>query len=88
MRILDVNHYVDKLAKEFPEVDEKSIKDIITTGNMSIYNILRKTTATIALQGKVSEDEHRSFIMYRHNHVAYNNKAKVIQRKKDKEDGK
>lgn len=88
MKILDIKHYVAELAKEFPEVDEKSIKEIIKHGNITVYNTLRKTTATIALQGKVSEDEHRSFIMYKHSTIAYNNKAKVQQRKKDNKDGK
>jgi len=87
MKVLDTKYYADKLADKFPEVDERSILEIIRFGNMAVYNSLIKTTATVRILGKTEDGKKNNFLLFKQNSVSYNNKAKFKQRKKDKQNG-
>ena len=85
MKLLDTDHYAEKLKEFFPEIDIKSIRDIIYHGNRTVIQALKPTSATVKLTGKSVEDgETYTFMMYKYNSIGYNNKSKFNKRLKDK----
>jgi len=94
MKILDVNHYVKRLKEKFPEVSEKSIKNIIDIGNRAVTKHIKKSTRKkVVLTGhSLVNNKYRTFMVYRQNSIAYDNKLTINKRiqdaKKDKENDK
>ena len=86
MKLKIVNDYIDELSEMFPDVDEKSIKAIVTQGNRNLCNGLKQnSTTSYMLVGKsFSTGLTERFMFYKHSSLYYNNKAKFKQRLKDK----
>jgi hypothetical protein len=96
MKIKEIDYYVKKLSEVFPELEESSIKEIIKMGNLFMFNKLKLKKTTLNFTGKSRVDgTYNTFLMYKHNSVMYNNKAKRKKRlkakrelRKDKKDKK
>lgn len=85
MKKLDVNHYVDKLSKIYPDVNEEDIKNIILKGNYGLTNGLKKSNAArFKSVGKsIENDELNSYLFYTFRPMWVNNKQCNIKKNKD-----
>jgi HrpA-like RNA helicase len=89
MKIYSQEDYLDRLEKMYPEIERKSLKDILRIGNTKIFKRLKQhTRATYKFEGLDRiENTKVNLIIFKQNAVAYNNKYNYLKRREDERNG-
>ncbi|MCK5788364.1 MAG: hypothetical protein KAH32_05170 [Chlamydiia bacterium] len=84
MKVRTKQHYIEKLAELYPEIERDSIQKIINIGNKYILKGLRTPHALFRFSGKFrGRNKVMTMFMYKYNQIGFNNKHKLLKRLKD-----